>query len=97
MPVGVALIDWVRATDTRGSILCRPREGVVPVTAFAPDTEKLRELDEGTQRAWAAYSERLRELSGDAYERAERESWDQLQGELRRLERRRRALQRAGG
>jgi hypothetical protein len=62
------------------------------MTAFAPDTEKLRELDAGTRRAWSAYSERLRELSGDAYDRAERESWDELQSELRKLERRRRSL-----
>jgi hypothetical protein len=62
------------------------------VTAFAPDSDKLRELDKGTQRAWTAYSERLRALTGDEYERAERESWDELQSELRRLERRRRAL-----
>jgi hypothetical protein len=65
------------------------------VTAFAPDTNKLRELDQGTQRAWTTYRERLRDLNGDEYERAERECWDQLQAELRRLERRRRALHRA--
>jgi hypothetical protein len=45
------------------------------MTAFAPGTEKLRALDAGTRRAWTAYSERLRELSGEEYERAERESW----------------------
>jgi hypothetical protein len=64
------------------------------VTAIAPDTEKLRELDARTRRAWSAYSRRLRDLSGDEYERIEGESWDELQMELRKLERRRRALQR---
>ena len=33
------------------------------MSAFATDTEKLRELDAGTRRAWAAYSDRLRELT----------------------------------
>jgi hypothetical protein len=65
------------------------------VTALAPDTEELRELDAGTRRAWSAYSERLRDLSGDEYERAERESWDELQSELSGLEQRRRSLQAA--
>ena len=62
------------------------------MTAIAPDSDKLRELDHDTRRAWNAYSERLRELSGDEYELAERESWTKLQSELRRVERRRRSL-----
>lgn len=62
------------------------------MTALAPDSEKLRELDDDTRRAWNAYSERLRELTGDEYEHAEHESWAKLQTELRRLERRRRTL-----
>ena len=62
------------------------------MTAVAHDDEKLRELDADTRRAWSAYSQRLRELSGDEYERAEDESWEELQSELRRLERRRRTL-----
>jgi hypothetical protein len=62
------------------------------VTAIAPDSDKLRQLDDETRRAWKAYSERLRELSGEEYERAERESWTKLQSELRRVERRRRSL-----
>ena len=64
------------------------------MTAFAPDIDKLRELDDGTRRAWTEYKERLRELSGVEYERTEAEAWDILQAELRRLERRRRTLQR---
>ena len=63
------------------------------MTALAPDTEELRELDAGTRRAWREYSERLRELTGEEYERVEHESWDQLQSELGKLERRRRSLQ----
>ena len=65
------------------------------MTAIAPDSEKHRQLDDDTRKAWNDYSERLRELSGDEYERAEHESWDQLQTELRTLERRRRSLETA--
>jgi hypothetical protein len=62
------------------------------VTALTHDSDKLRELDADTRRAWSAYSEALRELSGEEYELAERESWTKLQGELRRFERKRRTL-----
>jgi hypothetical protein len=55
------------------------------VTAIAHHAETLIELD-------ADISERLRELSGDDYERAEDDSWQALQRELLRLERRRRML-----
>lgn len=62
------------------------------MAAVAPDSHQLRELDDDTRRAWSIYSEGTRELTGDEYERAERESWAKLQIELRRLERRRRSL-----
>ncbi len=62
------------------------------MTAIAHDEEILRELDADTRRAWSAYSDRLRDLSGEKYEHAENESWDELQTELSRLERRRRTL-----
>ena len=52
----------------------------------APDIEQLQELDAETRQAWSSYSERLRELSGDEYERLEPEFWEELQTELRRLE-----------
>ncbi len=55
-----------------------------------------RELDADTKRAWSAYSESLRDLTGEAYERAEADSWSELQGELRRLDRRRRTLNQTG-
>jgi hypothetical protein len=58
--------------------------------------DKAREIDADTQRAWSAYSERLRDLTGAEYERAEEESWSELQGELRRLDRRRRTLDQTG-
>jgi hypothetical protein len=64
------------------------------VPATAPDLDKLRDLDEGTRRAWTAYNERLRDLAGDEYERVEGDSWTELQRELRRLERRRASLTR---
>jgi hypothetical protein len=62
------------------------------MTATAPDTERLQELEADTRLAWSAYSERLRELSGDEYERVESESWTELQAELQRLEREREEL-----
>jgi hypothetical protein len=62
------------------------------VTAIAHDDEKIREIDAGTVRAWTTYSQRLRGLHGDEYERVEQESWVELQGELRRLARRRQLL-----
>jgi hypothetical protein len=62
------------------------------VTITAPDANKLRELDEETRRAWNDYRERILTLTGEEYEQAEGESWKVLQGELRRLERRRRLL-----
>jgi hypothetical protein len=62
------------------------------VTTIAHDADKLRELDADTRRAWSAYSDRLRDLSGEEYEHAEGESWGELQTELSRLERRRRTL-----
>jgi hypothetical protein len=62
------------------------------VTITAPDPNKLRELAEDTRRAWNDYRERIQTLAGEEYERAETQSWKVLQGELRRLERRRRLL-----
>jgi hypothetical protein len=62
------------------------------MTATAPDTERLQELEADTRLAWTTYSERLRELSGDEYERIESESWMELQAELQRLEREREEL-----
>ena len=62
------------------------------MTSVAPDIHQLQELDAGTREAWSAYSERLRELSGEEYERAESESWSELQTELRRIERERESL-----
>jgi hypothetical protein len=62
------------------------------VTTIAYRTDRLRELEDDERRAWSRYREALRELAGEDYERAEHESWEQLQGELRRLERRRRSL-----
>jgi hypothetical protein len=62
------------------------------MTATAPDTERLHELEADTRLAWIAYSDKLRELSGDEYERVESESWTELQAELQRLEREREEL-----
>lgn len=62
------------------------------MNATAVDTEKLRGLDEDTRRAWHTYSECLRELAGQEYDEAERESWERLQEELGRVEQERRRL-----
>lgn len=62
------------------------------MTASAPDTDRLRELEADERHAWTAYSDRLRELTGDEYEQAESESWTELQNELARLEREREEL-----
>jgi hypothetical protein len=64
------------------------------VSTIAYRTDKLRELDDGERRAWTTYRDRIRELTGDEYERAEHESWEELQRELRGLEQRRRSLTR---
>jgi len=62
------------------------------VTATVHDPDRLRELEDGERQAWQAYSQRLRDLTGDEYERVETESWAELQRQLRQLERRRRTL-----
>jgi cell division septum initiation protein DivIVA len=59
------------------------------MTSTIPEDAIIRELEEDTRQAWEHYQERLRALTGDEYERAEAESWDELQSELQRLERRR--------
>jgi hypothetical protein len=58
----------------------------------ASDIERLRELEADTRQAWSKYSGRLRELTGEEYERVEPESWTELQTELQRVERRRERL-----
>jgi hypothetical protein len=62
------------------------------VATITPDDDKLRELDQDLQRAWTDYYDSVQDLTGEAYEQVEAESWDVLQGELRRIERRRRLL-----
>ena len=62
------------------------------MTTIAPDTEKLRELDDEERRAWNEYCDNIQELTGSEYEQVELEAWDTLQGELRRIEHGRRLL-----
>jgi hypothetical protein len=57
-----------------------------------PEAELLQELDAETRLAWSAYVERVRELTGEEYERIEPESWNELQTELRRLDGERESL-----
>ena len=59
------------------------------MTSTIPEAEILRELEEDTRQAWEHYQDRLRELTGDEYERTEAESWEELQSQLQQLERRR--------
>jgi hypothetical protein len=62
------------------------------VTTIAADNDKRRELDADTRRAWGDYTDRVRDLTGEEYERAEDASWEQLQRELDELDRRRKSL-----
>ena len=62
---------------------------MIPV---APDTEKLRELDEEMRHAWQDYYQQIQDLTGEEYEQVEIQSWGALQGQLRRIERRRQLL-----
>lgn len=62
------------------------------MAAIVHDPAKLRELDDSERHAWQTYSERLRDLTGEEYERAETESWAELQRELRQVARRRKTL-----
>jgi rubrerythrin len=62
------------------------------MAAIVHDADKFRELDDGERQAWQTYSRRLRNLTGEEYERVESESWADLQRQLRQLERRRRTL-----
>jgi hypothetical protein len=64
----------------------------VNVAAIVHGADKLSEVDAFERRAWQEYSQRLRDLSGEEYERAESDSWAELQRELRQLARRRRTL-----
>jgi hypothetical protein len=59
------------------------------LSPIAPDTDTLQELEADTRLAWSTYSDRLRDLAGEEYERVESESWTELQAELDHLERRR--------
>jgi hypothetical protein len=62
------------------------------MAAIVHDPDKLRELDDGERQAWQTYSRRVRDLTGEEYERVEPESWSELQRQLRQLERRRQTL-----
>ena len=53
---------------------------------------KRSELDERTRRAWTAYRESLRDLSGRDYDQAEGRSWARLQRKLKELDDERAAL-----
>ena len=57
------------------------------MTAIVHGADMLRELDDGERQAWQGYVDRLRDLSGEEYERVEADSWDELQRELPRLTR----------
>lgn len=59
----------------------------------ASDIDTLHALEADTRQAWSNYSVRLRDLTGEEYEREEAASWDELQAELARLERRRERLE----
>ena len=56
------------------------------ISALKRDQAKRTELDERTRRAWTAYRDSLRDVSGPEYDEAERRSWDRLQRKLAQLE-----------
>jgi hypothetical protein len=62
------------------------------ISAPRRDESKMDELDERTQRAWTAYRESLRDLSGRDYDEAEHRSWERLQRKLAEVEDERTAL-----
>jgi hypothetical protein len=63
------------------------------VNTIAPDDDALRRLEDETRQAWTQYYQELHDLTGAEYERVELECWDTLQGELERIDlRRRRAV-----
>jgi hypothetical protein len=65
------------------------------MTTFAANEEtgrRLSELDERTREAWHAYQDSLRDLAGDAYDQAERTSWELLQLTLAEITAQRREL-----
>jgi DNA-binding PadR family transcriptional regulator len=70
------------------------------MTISAPrrdENGKGHELAERTRRAWTAYRESLRDLTGRDYDEAEGRSWDRLQRKLKELEEERAALTSRGG
>jgi len=62
------------------------------ISAPRRDDSRMDELDERTQRAWTAYRESLRDLSGRDYDEAEHRSWERLQRKLAEVEDERTAL-----
>jgi hypothetical protein len=79
-------------TTVRGNLFDITKGKELRMTSTIPEAETLKELESDTRQAWEHYQDRLRELSGDEYERAEAASWDELQSELQRLDRRREDL-----
>jgi hypothetical protein len=67
------------------------------ISAPRRDESRLSELDERTQRAWTAYRESLRDLSGRDYDEAEHRSWERLQRKLAQVEDERMALRPGSG
>ena len=69
------------------------REKLMTISAPRRDENgRSSELEERTRRAWAAYRESLRDLSGQAYDEAEGRSWARLQRKLKELDDERAAL-----
>jgi|tagenome__1003787_1003787.scaffolds.fasta_scaffold17520282_1 hypothetical protein len=52
------------------------------MTTFATDRTQ-EELAQRERDAWSRYSDRLRDLHGPDYDDAERDSWAELQADLR--------------
>jgi hypothetical protein len=61
----------------------------VPVATSAPNRDSSHqqsEFEDRTRRAWVAYRDSLKDLTGSEYEQAEGRSWERLQRRLAELE-----------
>jgi hypothetical protein len=60
-----------------------------PVATSAPDRDSSHQqgqFEDRTRRAWVAYRDSLKDLTGPDYDEAEHRSWERLQRRLAELE-----------
>jgi hypothetical protein len=71
-----------------GALACTRLFGASAMTTYISDqqAQRLADIESRTRRAWADYTEELRELEGRDYEEAEDQAWGRLQKRLKQLE-----------